>query len=81
MNKWQLHEAKNKLSNIIDTAMQGTPQYITKRGEEAVVVISMKGYKQLTKQKLDFKEYLLSIPKTDDLVIERVQGKARDFEL
>ncbi|WP_341791847.1 type II toxin-antitoxin system Phd/YefM family antitoxin [Rickettsia endosymbiont of Gonocerus acuteangulatus] len=81
MNKWQLHEAKNKLSNIVDTAMQGTPQCITKRGEEAVVVISMKYYKQLTKQKLDFKEYLLSIPKTDDLVIERVQGKARDFEL
>ncbi|KJV92736.1 prevent-host-death family protein [Rickettsia bellii str. RML Mogi] len=55
--------------------------YYTKRGEEAVVVISMKYYEQLTKQKLDFKEYLLSIPKTDDLVIERVQGKARDFEL
>lgn len=81
MNKWQLHEAKNKLSNIVDTVMQGTPQCITKRGEEAVVVISMKYYEQLTKQKLDFKEYLLSIPKTDDLVIERVQGKARDFEL
>lgn len=81
MNKWQLHEAKNKLSNIVDTAMQGTPQCITKRGEEAVVVISMKDYKQLTKQKLDFKEYLLSLPKTDNLVIERVQGKARDFEL
>nr|WP_253308519.1 type II toxin-antitoxin system prevent-host-death family antitoxin [Rickettsia endosymbiont of Ceutorhynchus assimilis] len=32
MNKWQLHEAKNKLSNIIDTAMHGKPQCITKRG-------------------------------------------------
>ncbi len=39
MNKWQLHEAKNKLSNIIDIAMHGTPQCITKRGEEAVVII------------------------------------------
>ncbi|XVN41029.1 MAG: type II toxin-antitoxin system Phd/YefM family antitoxin [Rickettsia endosymbiont of Argas persicus] len=81
MNKWQLHEAKNKLSNIIDTAMQGTPQCITKRGEEAVVIISIKDYKQLTKQKPDFKEYLLSIPKNDDLVIERAKGYARDFEL
>ena len=25
MNKWQLHEAKNKLTNIIDIAMHGTP--------------------------------------------------------
>ncbi|WP_395476842.1 type II toxin-antitoxin system Phd/YefM family antitoxin [Rickettsia endosymbiont of Pantilius tunicatus] len=81
MDKWQLHEAKNKLSNIIDTAMQGTPQCITKRGEEAVVVISMKDCAKLIKPKLSFSEYLLSIPKTDDLVIERVQGKARDFEL
>ncbi|GAA5251932.1 hypothetical protein KNCP2_02200 [Candidatus Rickettsia kedanie] len=61
--------------------MHGTPQCITKRGEDAVVIMSIKDYKQLTKQKPDFKEYLLSIPKTDDLVIERAQGKARDFEL
>ncbi|AAL03857.1 prevent-host-death family protein [Rickettsia conorii subsp. heilongjiangensis] len=81
MNKWQLHEAKNKLSNIIDIAMHGTPQCITKRGEEAVVIISIKDYKQLTKQKPDFKEYLLSIPKTDNLDIQRAKGYARDFEL
>ncbi|ASX27965.1 prevent-host-death family protein [Rickettsia sp. MEAM1 (Bemisia tabaci)] len=81
MNKWQLHEAKNKLSNIVDTAMQGTPQCITKRGEEAVVVISMKDYKQLTKQKLSFSEYLLSAPDFNKLDLQRVQGKARDFEL
>ncbi|QQV75767.1 hypothetical protein H6P87_01333 [Rickettsia tillamookensis] len=81
MNKWQLHEAKNKLSNIIDIAMHGTPQCITKRGEDAVVIMSIKDYKQLTKKKPDFKEHLLSMPKIDNLVIERVQGKARDFEL
>ncbi|KJV92735.1 prevent-host-death family protein [Rickettsia bellii str. RML Mogi] len=34
MNKWQLHEAKNKLSNIVDTAMQGTPQCIIQKGEK-----------------------------------------------
>jgi prevent-host-death family protein len=81
MNKWQLHEAKNKLSNIIDIAMHGKPQCITKRGEEAVMVIGMKDYQKLTKQKLSFSEFLLNGPKFDELEIERVRGKAREVEL
>jgi len=81
MNKWPLHEAKNKLSNIIDIAMHGTPQCITKRGEEAVIIISIKDYKQLTKQKLSFSEYLLSAPDFNKLDIQRTKGNAREFEL
>lgn len=67
MHKWQLHEAKNKLSNLIDIAMDGKPQFITKRGEDAVVVVSISDYKKLKKQRKSFGEFLTSGPKFDDL--------------
>lgn len=41
MHKWSLHEAKNKLSSLVDIATQGKSQCITKRGEEVVVVIGI----------------------------------------
>jgi antitoxin Phd len=76
MNKWQLHEAENKLNSIIDTAMHGKPQCITKRGEDAVIIIGINDYKKLTKQRPNFSEFLLSGPKSDDLEIDRARGKA-----
>ncbi|MBN8523305.1 MAG: type II toxin-antitoxin system Phd/YefM family antitoxin [Rickettsiales bacterium] len=81
MYKWQLHEAKNKLSHLIDVAMEGKPQCITKRGEEAVVVISMEEYKKMTKPKLGLNKFLLKGAKIDDFVVERVTGKVRKLDV
>jgi prevent-host-death family protein len=81
MKKWQLHEAKNKLSDLVDIAMHGKPQCITKRGEEAVIVIGIKEYQKLKQKKLAFNEYLLAEPKFDDLEITRAQGVSREIEL
>ncbi len=81
MYKWQLHEAKNKLSHLIDVAMEGKPQCITKRGEEAVVIISMKEYKKMTKPKLSLNKFLLKGAKIDDFVVERVTGKVRKLDV
>lgn len=81
MNKWKLHEAKNKLSSLIDTVIHGKAQCITRRGEDAVVVISMEEYKKLKRKKLSFKDFLSKGAKIDDLIVERVQGKARSADL
>ena len=42
---WAVTEAKAKLSDLVDAAMKGEPQIITRRGAEAVVVLSMKTYR------------------------------------
>jgi prevent-host-death family protein len=42
---WAVTEAKAKLSDLVDAAMKGEPQIITRRGDEAVVVLSMKTYR------------------------------------
>ena len=48
MQSWQLQEAKNKLSQVIDDALTGEPQVITRRGEEVVIVLAYSEYQRLT---------------------------------
>ena len=69
------------MSHLIDVAMEGKPQCITKRGEEAVVIISMKEYKKMTKPKLSLNKFLLKGAKIDDFVVERVTGKVRKLDV
>lgn len=51
---WQLQEAKNKFSEVVEEALTQGPQLITKRGVEAVIVLSYEEYRKLvtTQQKL-----------------------------
>lgn len=81
MKKWQLHEAKNKLSSVIDAALQGKPQCIMRRNQDAVIVVSVEEYQQLKHPKKSLGEFLLSIPKCDELEIQRATGKPRAIEL
>jgi prevent-host-death family protein len=38
--KWQLHEAKNHLSEVVDLALAEGPQIVTRHGKEVAVVVS-----------------------------------------
>ena len=51
---WQIQEAKNKFSEVVDEAIKRGPQIITKRGVEAVIVLSYDEYRavMLSKKKL-----------------------------
>jgi prevent-host-death family protein len=48
MNTWQLQEAKNKFSKVVDNALHDGPQIITKHGTEVAVVLSVEEYRKLT---------------------------------
>jgi antitoxin Phd len=41
-NMWQLQEAKNKLSEVVDEAAHHGPQVITRRGVEVAVISGAK---------------------------------------
>ncbi len=45
-NRWQLQEAKNRLSEVVRRAQTEGPQTITVRGEDAVVVIDSEQYRK-----------------------------------
>ena len=44
---WQLQEAKNKFSQVVENALHRGPQTITERGAEVAVVISYAEYQRL----------------------------------
>jgi prevent-host-death family protein len=44
---WQLQEAKNKLSRVVDDAVNSGPQIITKHGVEVAIVLSFAEYQKM----------------------------------
>jgi len=62
---WAIQNAKNQFSKVVDTALQGTPQVVTRRGVPVVVVVSAVQYNLLTKKEHadgGFARFLLSMP-------------------
>lgn len=47
--EWQLQEAKNRLSEVINLALTTGPQLITRRGEKTAVLLSYSEYEKLCK--------------------------------
>jgi antitoxin Phd len=54
----QLQEARNKLSQVVDTSISQEPQIISRRGRGTAVVISFEEYLRLGKPKKDLKQLL-----------------------
>ncbi len=77
---WNLAEAKNRLSEVVNLALSEGPQTITRRSD-VVVVISAAKYAELIGEKPDFKEYLLQAVGLDELDLTRDPSAGRDIEL
>ena len=78
---WQVQTAKQRFSELVERAVAEGPQVVTKHGRETVVVLEIGEYRRLLGVPMDFKEFLLSIPKGDELEIERSQDLPREIEL
>jgi prevent-host-death family protein len=68
---WSLQDAKNSFSAVVDAAMAGVPQMVTKRGKPAAVVLSAEAYERMTgslpgeRKWKSFTEALLAMPQDD----------------
>ncbi|MBC5798662.1 MAG: type II toxin-antitoxin system prevent-host-death family antitoxin [Candidatus Eremiobacteraeota bacterium] len=49
IQSWTLTEAKAKLSSVVQSALDGQPQRITRGGREAVVLVDEATYRAATK--------------------------------
>jgi prevent-host-death family protein len=81
---WQVQTAKQRFSELVERAVNEGPQIVTKHGREAVVVLAIEEYRRLTGSAstgMTFKEFLLTMPRTDDLVIERSKDLPREIDL
>ena len=47
MTDWPLQDAKNRFSAVVDAALGGAPQRVTRRGRPAVVVLAAEEYERL----------------------------------
>ena len=84
MMEWALQDAKNKFSALVNAALAGEPQRVTRHGQPAVVVMATDEYERLCRlEKSDaptLGELLLEIPQ-DDLEFERLPIPARPLDL
>ncbi|TXH70774.1 MAG: type II toxin-antitoxin system Phd/YefM family antitoxin [Thiothrix sp.] len=81
-NTWQLQDAKTKFSQLVDSAMHHKPQFVTKHGNNAVVIISFEEYIKLTKPKDDLVTFLRNSPLSEnDFEFTRNKDMPKDIEL
>ncbi|WP_419916833.1 type II toxin-antitoxin system prevent-host-death family antitoxin [Candidatus Poriferisodalis sp.] len=81
---WQLQDAKNRFSAVVEAALGGEPQHVTRRGQPVVVVVAVDEFERLCR--LDsaaaptFGRLLAAMP-TDGGEFERLDVSPRDIEL
>jgi antitoxin Phd len=78
--KWQVQEAKTRLSELIEEANRKGPQIITRHGSEHAVVLSIADYRALAHRE-NIKDYLLGGPKVDSFEIKRSRDTGRKIRL
>lgn len=79
---WPLQDAKNRFSQLVDDAQRGSPQFVTRRGKEAAVVISFEEYRRLAGPRGSLIDLLLRAPRVPGgLRIERSAHTGRDVDL
>jgi antitoxin Phd len=73
---WQLQDAKARFSELVQKAIDEGPQTVTRRGRDAVVVLSAKDYAKLQEKGPSLVEVLMSGPEGElDLPERRVQER------
>ncbi len=76
---WTLQDAKNRFSAVVDAAVRGTPQEVSRRGKPAVVVLSVAEYHRLRDgaqaDRGSFVDHLLAFPGDE---AERAVARPRD---
>ena len=75
-NTWQLQQAKNQFSLVVDSALNKGAQVITRHGEPAVVVISVAEYMKLQPPRKSLIELLRACP-VKDLELDRIRDLPR----
>ena len=83
MAEWAIQDAKNKFSALVNAALAGEPQRVTRRGRPAVIAIAVEEYERLCQaERADapgFIELLLAIPQAPDDDDFELPTRTRDF--
>jgi len=76
---WQLQEAKDKLSQVVDEAQRSGPQLITRHGVKTAVVLSFEDYRRLTASRKKLSEFFRESPLAEiELDLKRDKSPIRE---
>ncbi len=83
---WQLQEAKNRFSEVVEEALTHGPQTVTRHGREVVVVLSMEEYRRMQKPKNNLHEFFQGLnlhgeDGSESLDLSRSRDYPRDIDL
>ncbi len=79
---WQLQDAKNKFSYLVNLARSVGPQIVTRHGKEVAVVLSISEYKRLVKPGTNLVRFFRESPLSGvDIDLERKKELPREMEL
>lgn len=59
---WQVQEAKNKFSEMLDAALEQGPQIITRHGEKTAIVLSYAQYRKMKLGQMRLSEFFRKSP-------------------
>jgi prevent-host-death family protein len=76
---WQLQEAKNRFSRVVENALSHGPQIITRRGVEIAIVLSYAEYQRMLASRQRLSDFFRESPLAGvDLDLTRDTSDARD---
>ena len=79
--EWQLAEAKNRFSEVVNRALAEGPQFVHRR-KDSVVVVARRDYEKLTGKRPSFKEFLAGKgPSLEGVDLSRDRSAMRDAKL
>jgi len=79
---WAVAEAKARLSELIERALTDGPQTITRKGKQAVVVVSIKEWQRKIRRTGNLAEFFAASPlRGSGLKIKRTKSGPRAVEL
>jgi antitoxin Phd len=81
---WQVQEARARLSSLIDEALAGRPQRISRRGAEVAVLVSAADYDRMMAPPTDLVEFFRRSPLAEAMAqgkldLERDRDAIRDL--
>jgi prevent-host-death family protein len=79
---WQLQDAKNRFSELVDRALKDGSQVVTRHGRRVVVVLPYDEYERMTQPEDNLAEFLLKSPLAGaEIEIDRDASKPRDVDI
>lgn len=81
MHTWQLQEAKSRFSEVVALSLSEGPQWVTRRGQEAVVIVSANDYRRMNGTRASVLNIMLNAPRGEPLELHRSDEPVRGLDL